>query len=84
MLVTDLDAYEVAVFSNTGEIVKTFRNNHPLYDVAVSADKHIFVVDGYQNLQKFSHFSKYKASYEVSSLVERYSALTALNLVSQY
>ena len=81
MLVTDLDAYEVAVFSNTGEIVKTFRNNHPLYDVAVSADKHIFVV---KNLQKFSHFSKYKASYEVSSLVERYSALTALNLVSQY
>ena len=75
VLVTDLDAYKVAVISSTGELLKTFTNTagselrelHSPHDVAVSADKHIFVVDGIRSLQKFSRFSNCVASYKIRS-----------------
>ena len=37
------------------------------WDVAVSADKHIFVVDNGRRLQKFSFSSTYLASYNITS-----------------
>ena len=77
MLVTECKyGYEnVAVLSNTGKVVRrigSHSQNEPgkiiiPWGVAVSADKHIFVVDNGGRLQKFSFSSTYLASYNITS-----------------
>ena len=70
VIVTDNGAHCVTVLSNTGEVVSRFGSygGEPgkfMYpkNVAVSADKHIFVVDGFLDtrVQKFTFSSSYEA-----------------------
>ena len=77
VLVTECKyGYEnVAVLSNTGKVVRrigSHSQNEPgkiiiPWGVAVSADKHIFVVDNGGRLQKFSFSSAYLGSYNITS-----------------
>ena len=70
VLVTELIVHDVAVLSSTGQVVRRIgscgsehRNYFVPWDVAVSADKHIFVVDYDGRLQKFSFSLTCLASY---------------------
>ena len=67
-------AHFVTILSSAGQVVRRFgsRGHDPgkfrlPFDVAVSADKHIFVVDDRARLQKFSFSSTYLASYNITS-----------------
>ena len=72
VIVTDTDSHCVVVLSSAGEELRRFgghvgfsheagKFSHP-WGVAVSADKHIYVVD-YKRLQKFTFSSSHKASF---------------------
>ena len=69
MIVTDHSAHCVTVFSNTGEVVSRFGSfsgepgkfKYPV-NVAVSADKQIFVVDS-TRVQKFTFSSSFEDVY---------------------
>ena len=73
VIVTDNYAHCVTVHSNTGEVVSRFGSHgfepgkfeYPS-SVAISADKHIFVVDGFfgTRVQKFTFSSSYEAVYD--------------------
>ena len=75
--VTDFSAHCVTVLSNVGEVVSRFgrrgcepgRFEHP-NNVAVSADKHIFVVDGLlgTRIQKFTFSSSHDAIYDATNV----------------
>ena len=77
VIVTDFSAHCVTVLSNTGEVVSRFGSHglepgkfvYPM-DLAVSAEKYIFVVDSLLDtrVQKFAFSSSYEAVYDATSV----------------
>ena len=76
VIVTDHNAHCVTVLSNTGEVVSRFGSHglepgkflYPM-DVAVSADKHIFVIDDLgTRVQKFTFSTSHETVYNATNI----------------